>query len=335
MTSHQPVRPETISKHAQAVYPAFAMLAGMDLDVFTALAGGAMSAEALADALGVRSSRLAVLLHALVAADLLTEQGGEFSNTDESDQFLVRDRPDYLGRLHGLHAGFWRAAMVTAESIRADRPVAKRPWSSSPDELRAYFRRQYPSSVRGGKALLETVDFSSLRTLLDAGGGSGGVAAAIAEAYPGVQCTVADLPDVAIACSDFVHESPAHERIARLSIDLTTATPDATFDAAVLRALIQVLSPEDARNVIQHVHDALNPGGRIIITGSFLRDDRRFPRAAVDLGLVFLNVYDQGQAYTESDVTSWLEAAGFEDIAIDFDAIADIPPSCLITAHRP
>ena len=73
MTS-PPFRPETIEKLASAVYPAFAMVAGMQLDVFTPLKDGPMSVEHLAEALAVQPHKLRPLLYALVAAGLLTVQ---------------------------------------------------------------------------------------------------------------------------------------------------------------------------------------------------------------------------------------------------------------------
>jgi hypothetical protein len=58
--------PSTISRHDEnlisrltgAVYPAFALLAGMQLDLFTPLKYGPMSAEQIAAALGVGSAKL-------------------------------------------------------------------------------------------------------------------------------------------------------------------------------------------------------------------------------------------------------------------------------------
>ena len=79
------VRADTISKLRFAADAAFAMLAGMQLDVFTPLKGGAMTAEEIASAMGVRSGRLRLLLYSLVAAGLLTEKDGRFSNTPESN----------------------------------------------------------------------------------------------------------------------------------------------------------------------------------------------------------------------------------------------------------
>jgi len=86
MTSPEP-RPETIQKLGNAPYAAFAMIAGMQLELFTPLGAGPMRAEQLAEALGVGAAKLTPLLYALVAADLLTVQAGRFANTPEADTF--------------------------------------------------------------------------------------------------------------------------------------------------------------------------------------------------------------------------------------------------------
>ncbi|MDD9943962.1 MAG: methyltransferase [Myxococcales bacterium] len=334
MGTDEGIQPTTILKHAEAVYPAFAMLAGMQLDLFSPLAERPMDEEALAAALRVAPGRLSPLLYALVAAGLLTVRQGVFTNSPEADRYLVRSSPDYMGGVHGLYNGFWRAALSTAESIRSNRPAAKRAWSSSHDELMGYFRRQYPSGLRGGRAMARRIDLSGARRLLDAGGGAGGVSAAIAEAWPQVHCTIADLPEVTEVCQHFIRESPVSDRLAVLPVDLTQAVPPGAYDVAVLRALLQVLAPNDARSVLRHVHDALSPGGRIHIVGTFVRDDRLSPASAIGFGLVFLNVYDEGQTYTEGDVRAWLREAGFGDVSVEFDAIGDSSSSCLISATR-
>ena len=69
----------------------------MQLDVFTPLKGGSQAAEDIAQAIGVGAARLRLLLYSLVAAGLLTEEHGHFSNTSEVDQFLVKGGPAYIG----------------------------------------------------------------------------------------------------------------------------------------------------------------------------------------------------------------------------------------------
>ena len=83
-------QPDTIDKLRFAADAAFAMLAGMQLDVFTPLRAGSKSAEEIASAIGVGPAPLRLLLYSLVAAKLLTEQNGRFSNTSEATQFLAK-----------------------------------------------------------------------------------------------------------------------------------------------------------------------------------------------------------------------------------------------------
>ena len=118
-------RPETVNKLRSAADAAFAMLAGMQLDVFTPLKGGPMTAEDIAHAIGVAPTRLRLLLYSLVAAGLLTEQDGRFSNTPEANQFLVKGDPSYIGNRHALLSNRWTANLKTAESIRSRVPQAK------------------------------------------------------------------------------------------------------------------------------------------------------------------------------------------------------------------
>ncbi|UCD22622.1 MAG: 16S rRNA methyltransferase, partial [Chloroflexota bacterium] len=79
-------------------------------------------------------------------------------------------------------------------------------------------------------------------------------------------------------------------------------------------SLIQVLSPDNARRMIRNVGKVVNPGGVILIGGSGIIDDSRTsPPEKVGINLVFVNLYDDGQAYTEQEHRDWLTEAGFEN----------------------
>ena len=60
--------PEVITRLSESVYSPFAMLAGMQLDLFTPLEDGPLSAGEIADTLGVQVTKLRPLLYALVVA---------------------------------------------------------------------------------------------------------------------------------------------------------------------------------------------------------------------------------------------------------------------------
>ena len=323
-SSTDKLQPTAIMHNLHAMFPSFAMLAGMQLDLFTPLKDGPMSGDMLASTLGVRADTLLPVLYALVVAGLLHEENGYFSNTEEADTFLVRGRQEYIGGLSGLYSIFLGATLKTAESVRQGKPQAKHDFSAfSDEELLAYFQKQVHSSRNGGKEIAKHFDFSPYNKLLDAGGGSGGVAMALCAAYPHLKATVADLPKIARLAAHFIEEAGMSGKINVSPTDLCADKPEGNYDVAILRALIQTLSKQDAQKVLQHVGQSMVPGGRLFIFGNVLENSRLGPPASIALSLVFLNVYDDGKAYTEDEYREMLSAAGFVDIAIEHDVLPD------------
>jgi len=305
----------TIDSIVSAVHPAFALCAACELDVFTPLADSPKSAEELAAVLRVDAAKLRVLLYVLVTAKLLTVDEGRFGNTREADHFLVQHRPSYMGSRSALWTEIWPAELKAAESIRTGRAQAKKDFATMPaDERDGIFRGLHVGAIAAGRELVRAYDFSAYRTLVDVGGGTDGLVTALAETLPSLRSTVADLPEVVPTTHRFLAEAGLAGRISVVPVDIVHEPLPGRFDAAVLKALIQVLSAGDARAALHNVSRGLAPGGDLYIVGSILDDSRLTPAETAAFNLVFINIYDGGQAYTESEYRAWLEEAGFRKI---------------------
>jgi hypothetical protein len=293
----------------------------MQLDVFNRLAGGPLTSKMLAADLGVRGDKLSLLLHALAAAGLLELDGERFRNGAEAARFLVRGGPSYLGGMHEGLSIMWEAASRSEASIRTGAPQARVDFASmSEEELESFYRGFYGEAVAAGQDLARTRDFTRRSSLIDVGGGSGGLAIALAEACPHLDITVAELPSVAGITRRFVAEAGATERIRIVEVDVTADPPPGSYGVAVLRALVQVLGPDQARRAIRNVAAALEPGGELHIIGRVLEDSRLAPVSSVFSNVVFLNIFEDGQAYTESEHRAWLDEAGFVDVEVEIRA---------------
>lgn len=326
------LKPTTINQNVFKVFPSFAMLAGMQLDVFTPLKDGPMDAKTLAETLGVREDKLSPLLYLLVVAGLLRVERDLFANTDESAKFLVRGRPEYMGESSGFYKLLWELGLKTAESIRTGKPQAKLDFHNLPeDQLLDYFRKQVHHSISGGNELAGKIDFSNFKNLLDAGGGTGGVSISICSKYPHLKATVADLPQVAKVAEHFIAENNMADRINVSDTDLCTDHPAGTYDVAILRAVIQTLSKAEARATLQNVSHSMLPGGKVYICGNVLNNNHLGPPISLAYSLVFLNSYDNGQAYTENEYHEMLTTAGFEDISVNYEILDGM---CLVQAKK-
>jgi DNA-binding transcriptional ArsR family regulator len=304
--------PETIQRLQAGVPVALAMLAGMRLEIFTALAEGPHSASDLARRLGVAEERLSRLLHALVMAGLLERNGEGFANTAESARYLVKGQPDYMGDMHELLKHLWHADLQTAQSIRSGKPARLHDYEAASDEdMTVMLRGMHGSAVSAGRDLASRFDFSQCRSVADIGGGTGGLAAALCAANPALNGTLFDLPRTATLAASILEGTPGSERVTIEAGNIVAERPRATYDAVVLRALVQVLAPGDAARAIAHAAAATRIGGTItIMGGGILDDDRLGPRSAVALNVTLMNLYPAGGAYTEAEHKAWLEAAG-------------------------
>jgi hypothetical protein len=308
-------QPDTIDKLRFAADSALAMLAGMQLDVFTPLQAGSQPAEEIAHAIGVGPARLRLLLYSLVAAELLTEQNGRFSNTPEANQFLVKGSPTYIGYRHPTFSAQWVSKLKTAESIRTGVPQTKVDFSNSPrDEVEAFLRRINVRAVQSARALLERYDFTTIKTLVDVGSGCAGIALTMTKANPHMQATAIDLPQVTPIAQKVIEEEGMTDRVKVIAADVLSGPLPGLYDVAILRNLLQVLPLRDARVAVNNIGVAIKPGGTIYIVGQILDDSRTSPLEAVGFNLNFINLFDAGESYTEHEHRGWLSNAGFVDI---------------------
>ncbi|MGD2155842.1 MAG: methyltransferase [Anaerolineales bacterium] len=299
------------------VYRACAVLAATQLDLFTSLKDGQLSATQIAEFLGVEMTKLRPLLYALVIVGLLTVEDGCFANTAEADYYLVRGQPSYQGDRHKYWSDVWSAALLTADSIRRGEPQKKHDYAAMPeDELEEFLKGLYPWSFDSGTWLAKNFDFSSCQTVLDAGGGSGALVIALTEAWPHLKAMVVDLPGVVPIAQRFVERAGAKERVQVKGVDLVRQPLKGSFDAAILRSVIQTMSLEEAYRLLRNIHPALKPGATIYVWDRPLDDSRLTPQDLALFNVVFPSIYEHGQKYTVQEYRDLLKETGFENFEL-------------------
>ena len=300
----------------RAVFPSYALLAAIQIDLFTHLEDSSKTAEELAAEMDVDPDKLSALLYPMVLVGLMKVENEFFTNTSEAEQFLVRGKPDYMGEEFEAFTSRWRAVSKTAESIRSGKAQAKVDFPSmSREQLDRFYQGSHSQTQAAGRGLGARFDFSPYSRLIDVGGGTGGIAIAIVQAYPQLQATVADFASVIPITQRFVDESEVSDRVKVMEADAVEGSLSGSFDVAVLRNFIPVLTKDQARKALKNVWQVLEPGGTIYIADLGTLDDSRLsPREVVWQNLSFINSFDQGGGRTESERREWLEEAGFVGI---------------------
>ena len=117
----------------------------------------------------------------------------------------------------------------------------------SSEELEVFLGDLHRDALETGRELVRRQGFEADTRLLDVGGGSGGLAIAVAEAVPGLRATVVELPAVAPITKRFIRKADASQTVRVQACNAAEQSPVGSFDVAVLKSLLQTLSPGQAQ----------------------------------------------------------------------------------------
>jgi hypothetical protein len=99
LAGHAPgeISPDKILQLGLGFWGSKALLSAVELGVFTQLARGPLNAESLRARLNLHPRGADDFFDALVALGVLQRKDGQYRNTPESDWFLDRAKPGYIG----------------------------------------------------------------------------------------------------------------------------------------------------------------------------------------------------------------------------------------------
>jgi len=313
-----------LQKMAQAYWESAALMAAVELDVFTAIARGQDTIAAVARAAGIGERNAERLLTALVAMTLLTfEDGangvgsGRFANAPDVERFLVKDSDRYAGPWILFTKPRWDAYGKMSERLRSSAVHKLGAYEEfTVDDARRYHAATYSIGMGAARLFSRSVDLSGRKLMLDLGGGSGAYSIVATTAFPGLKAIVLDLPPVAVVAREYIAANKAEDRVSALAGDFTETAFPQGVDVVVMASNLPQYEPALIRLVVAKAFSALVPGGEMHLIGETLHDDRRGPLSAALWGLNEGVYGSTGRAHTEGEVKGYLSDAGFADVAV-------------------
>jgi precorrin-6B methylase 2 len=164
------------------------------------------------------------------------------------------------------------------------------------------------TSEQHNAAVLESYDFSSLRTLVDIGGGLGSTLAAILQAYPTLKGILFDLPQVVERATDNLSAAGVEERCKIVGGDMQQLLP-AGGDGYLLKWVLMDRSDERAIEVLSNCRRVMAANGKVLAVEMIMpQDDRQSFSKIMDLQMMLL--FGGGRIRTEEEFRDLFEAAG-------------------------
>jgi len=316
MTDQPRLSTTRLQKMALAYWESAALMAAVELEIFTAIAHGHDTIEHAAKAVGISARNAERLLTALAAMTLLTREGGRFANAPDVQRFLVKDSERYAGPWMLFTKPRWPAFGELSTRLRAKTENRLGAYENfSVDDARRYHAATYSIGMGAARLFSRSVDLGGRRLLLDLGGGSGAYSITATKAYPGLKAIVFDLPPVAVVAREYIEANGAADRVSAVAGDFTRDAFPSGVDVVVMASNLPQYEPALIKLVVAKAFAALVPGGEMHLIGETLDDDRSGPLSAALWGLNEAVQGSTGMAHTESEVKGYLEDAGFIDVA--------------------
>ena len=164
-------------------------------------------------------------------------------------------------------------------------------------------------SVSHGKyeGVAGTYDFSGVDTLVDVGGGNGGMMTAILRANPHVKGTIAELPHVVDHATARIAEAGLTERCECVPIDMFESVPAGT--AYIMGNVIHDWNDERSITILSNCRKAMPDDGRVLLVELVLTPGNEFHFGKlVDIEMLVMT--EGGIERSEAEYGKLFEAAG-------------------------
>ena len=322
---NQPPTPENIMHLGMAFWGSKTLLSAVELEVFTLLAKGPMDASTLRNQLGLHERSALDFFDALVALGMLDRRDGFYSNTPETDLYLDKAKPSYIGGFLAIANdrlyGFWGSL---TEGLKTGLPQNETKDGRNifeilygdPAKLMSFMQAMTGISMGTSKAIAQKFPWKDYQTLIDIGSAQGGLVVEVGNAHPHVTGGGFDLPVTGPIFEEYVASFGLSDRFKFIPGDFfADALPSA--DVLCMGHILHDWNLDQKKTLLKKAYNALPDGGVLLVFESLIDDERRKNAFGLLMSLNMLIELPGGFDYTGADCCGWMKEAGFRDTRVE------------------
>ncbi len=309
-----------------AFWASKSLLSAIEMGVFTELANGPEPFESLRGRLGLHPRSARDFLDTLVALGFLTRDGDRYGNTPDTDVFLDRKKPSYVGGIlemanHRLYP-FWGHL---TEALRTGLPQNEvksggaglfETLYADPARLKEFLAAMTGVSHGANMTIARAMPWQDYQTFVDVGTAQGDLAVQIALANPHLRGIGFDLPEVAPIFEKYAAKVGVSDRLVFQPGDFfRQELPKA--DVVLMGHILHDWDLPTKKMLVRKAYDALPAGGALVVYEAIIDDDRSQNAFGLMMSLNMLIETPGGFDYTGSDCSGWMQEAGFASTRVE------------------
>jgi len=321
-----PITPENILKLGSGFWASKTLLSAVELGVFSTLANAPADLTTLQQKLGLHQRSARDFLDALVALKMLDRHDGIYRNTPETDLFLDKAKPSYVGGLlemaNSRLYGFWGSlteALQNGEKQNEAKDAEGDLFESlyaDPERLRTFLKGMSGGSAGAAQAIAAKFPWKDYNSFVDVGAAQGMVPVTLAHAHPHLTGIGFDLPQVQPIFASFVAEQGLSGRVRFQAGDFfKDDLPHA--DVIIMGRILHDWDLRKKMLLLRKAYSSLPKGGAIIVNEWIIDDDRRENALGLLMSLNMLIETSGGFDFTGADCQQWMREADFSATRVE------------------
>ena len=320
------LNPEKILQTGMAFWASKTLLSAVEMGVFTELSRGPESFDSLSGRIGLHPRSARDFLDTLVALGLLERNSDVYANTPETDLFLDRRKPSYVGGILEMANSrlypFWGHL---TEGLRTGMPQNEVKTAAA-----GFFETLYADSARlkeflgamtgishgANMTIAHAFPWKDYRTFVDVGTAQGDLAVQIVLANPHIRGAGFDLPEVARIFEEYAATAGVTDKLTFQPGDFFKQDiPKA--DVVLMGHILHDWDLATKKMLIKKAFDAIPVGGALIVYEAIIDDDRSKNAFGLMMSLNMLIETPGGFDFTGRDCSGWMKEAGFSTTRVE------------------
>jgi hypothetical protein len=320
----QPLTPDAVMQLGLAFWGSRTLLTAVEIGLFTELANGELDEPAIRRKFNLHTRSSRDFLDALVALGMLQRTDGNYRNTPETDAFLDRNKPSYIGGLLEMASqrlyGFWN---TLGEGLRTGKPQNEAKTGGNlfealyadPQRLSSFLSAMTGLSMGAARGIATQFPWFQYKSFVDVGSAQGGLPVQIALAHDHLKGIGYDLACVRPIFEKYVESFDLSERVTFAEGDFFR-DPFPKADVIIMGHILHDWNLGEKKMLLKKAYDAVPPGGAVIVFEAIIDDDRSKNAFGLLMSLNMLIETPGGFDYTGADCSAWMKETGFKETRV-------------------
>jgi O-methyltransferase domain/Dimerisation domain len=319
-------KPDQIQRLSFGFMASKVLFSAIEFGLFTELAKGPLGAEEIQKRCGLHPRGVRDFLDTLVALRMLERHDAIYSNTPETDFYLDRGKPTYIGNFVEISSlREYQLFSTLSEALRTGEPQNEiksgdEDWVDAmyrtPERLRFFLRGMTGHSLPSAMAIADKFPWPKYRTFADIGTAEGCLPVRVAMAHPHMLGEGFDLSTVRPFFEEYVSSFRLQDRL-KFRVGDFFKDPLPAADVLVMGMILHDWTLDVKMTILKKAYDALPGGGALIVYEHLIDDERREKVNGLLMSLLMLVETQGGFDYTGADCCGWMREAGFRETYVE------------------